>query len=64
MKLAGRQVDVALSEEGQTALRLAGLQFPETGLAGFVVEDSDEVGMWVRVIRGDETHSLGIPALA
>jgi len=58
MKLAGRQVEVVLSEEGQGALRLAGMEFPETGLGGFLVEDTDEMGMWVRVTRGDETHFL------
>jgi len=58
MKLAGRYVEVVLSGEGQTALRLAGLELPETALTGFFVEDTDEIGMWVRVIRGDETHFL------
>lgn len=58
MKLAERHVEVVLSEEGQTALRLAGLDYPETALAGFFVEDTDEMGMWVRVTRADGTHSL------
>jgi hypothetical protein len=58
MKLAGRDVEVVLSEDGQSALRLAGLELPETALAGFFVEDTDEMGMWVRITRADETHSL------
>lgn len=58
MKLAGRHVEVVLSEEGQTALRLAGLEFPEAALPAFSVEDTDEIGMWVRVTREDGAHSL------
>jgi len=58
MKLPGRQVEVVLSEEGQGALRLAGVEFPEAGLAGLLVEDTDEMGMWVRITRCDETHFL------
>jgi hypothetical protein len=58
MKLAGREVAVVLSEEGQSALRLAGLELAETALAGFFVEDTDEMGMWVRVSRADGMHSL------
>jgi hypothetical protein len=58
MKLAGRDVEVVLSEEGQRALRLAGLELAETALASFVVEETDEMGIWVRVTRADEMHSL------
>jgi hypothetical protein len=58
MKLAGRDVQVVLSEDGQSALRLAGLELPETPLTGFSVEETDEMGIWVRVTRDDEIHSL------
>lgn len=58
MKLAGRRVEVVLSEEGQSALRLAGLDFPEAALPVFFIEDTDELGMWVRVTREDGTHWL------
>lgn len=58
MKLAGRDVEVVLSEEGQGALRLAGLELPETPVVGFFVDETDEMGMWVRVTRADEVHSL------
>jgi hypothetical protein len=58
MKLAGRDIEVVLSEEGQSAWRLAGLEFPETAVTGFFVEEADEMGLWVRVSRADEMHSL------
>jgi hypothetical protein len=58
MKLAGRDVEVVLSEEGQSALRLAGLDLPETPVAGFFVEETDDMGLWVRVSRAEEMHSL------
>jgi hypothetical protein len=58
MKLAGREVEVVLSAEGQSALRLAGLELPETALTGFSVQETDEMGIWVRVTRADETRVL------
>jgi hypothetical protein len=58
MKLAGRDVEVVLSEDGQSALRLAGLELPETPLTAFSVEETDEMGIWVRVTRADETRLL------
>lgn len=58
MKLAGRDVEVVLSKDGQSALRLAGLQLPEANLVGFSVEETDEMGIWIRVSREDELHFL------
>lgn len=58
MKLAGRDVGIVLSEQGQSAVRLAGLELPETPAVGFFVDETDEMGMWVRVTRADEVHSL------
>jgi len=58
MKLAGRDVEIVLSEQGQSALRLAGLELPETPVVGFFVDETDEMGMWVRVTQADEMHSL------
>ena len=45
MKLAGRDVEIVLSEQGQSALRLAGLELPETPVVGFFVDETDEMGM-------------------
>jgi hypothetical protein len=58
MKLVTRHVEVVLSDEGQTALRLAGLDFPEAVLPLFYVEDTDDLGMWVRAARNDGVHSV------
>ena len=58
MKLVTRQVEVVLSDEGQTALRLAGFDFPEAVLPLFFVEDTDDLGMWVRATRNDGVHSV------
>ena len=58
MKLAGRDVEVVLSGDGQNALRLAGLELPETALAGFSVQETDEMGIWVRVTRAGEIRLL------
>ncbi len=58
MKLAERQVAVVLSQEGQAALQLAGVDVGEGPLPEFLVEETDEIGMWVRVARQDGDHTL------
>ncbi len=58
MKLVTRQVEVVLSDEGQAALRLTGFDFPEAVLPLLYVEDSDDLGMWVRDARDDGVHSV------
>ena len=58
MKPAGRHVEVVLSEDGQNTLRLAGVESTEAALSEFFVEDTDDLGMWVRVTRDDGAHSL------
>jgi hypothetical protein len=58
MKLAERQVAVVLSEEGQAALQLAGVDVQEGPLPEFLVEETDDIGLWVRVSREDGNHTL------
>jgi len=58
MRLATRRVEVVLSEEGQTALRLAGVDLPEALLPMFFVDETDELGLWIRATRNDGLHSI------
>ncbi len=58
MKLAEKHVAVILSQEGQAALQLAGAEVTEIPLADFFVQETDDLGMWVRVNRDDGEHSL------
>jgi hypothetical protein len=58
MKLADKHVGVVLSQEGQAALQIAGVDLAEIPLADFLVEETDDMGMWVRVDREDGEHTL------
>jgi hypothetical protein len=58
MRLAEQHVAVVLSQEGQAALQLAGAEVTEIPLADFFVQETDDMGMWVRVNRNDGEHSL------
>lgn len=58
MKLAEKQVAVVLSQEGQAALQIAGLDVADVLVADFLVEETDEMGMWVRVGREDGDHTV------
>jgi hypothetical protein len=72
MRLAERSLAVLLSEEGRQLLQMTAVPLPETPDVGFYVEDSDDMGLWVRIQRGDGDHlvlvrweyvlSLDIPA--
>ncbi len=58
MNVRHQSVVVLLSDEGQSALQLAVPSLPETRLAPFYVQDTDDIGMWVRVKRPDGEHLL------
>jgi hypothetical protein len=53
LKLAGETVAVVISERGRDALKQAALQVPESAAILFSIEDSDGMGLWVRVERED-----------
>ena len=56
MRLAERALTVLLSAEGRELLQLTAVPLPETPDVGFDVEDTDDMGLWVRVQRGDGEH--------
>ena len=46
------------SEDGQEVLRLASVNFPASGLLTVPIEESEELGLWIRVAREDQLHLL------
>ena len=58
MKVSQRTVAIVLSEEGHDALQVAVPNLPESRVVWFYVQDTDEIGMWVRVKREDGEHPL------
>jgi hypothetical protein len=58
MKLADKHVGAVISQEGQAALELAGLDVLEVSFIDFLVDETDDLGMWVRVNREGGEHTL------
>jgi hypothetical protein len=49
---------ILLSEEGLNALRIALPDLPDSPLIFLFVQETDELGLWVRVKRKTEDHVL------
>ena len=60
MKISERDASVLLSEEGREVLKQAALNLAESPFLSVKVEDSDDIGIWVRVNR--EERSQVVPA--
>ena len=58
MKISEREVAVLMSEEGRQVMQEAALQVSESHFLQVRVEDTDDIGMWVRVDREDGDHLL------
>jgi len=56
VKVSERDVLVLLNEEGRQVFELAALNLTESPFAWVKVEDSDELGIWIRVDREDGDH--------
>jgi hypothetical protein len=56
LKLAGETAVIVLSEGGRQALQAAGLAVPESDALLFSIEESEDLGLWVRVEREDGIH--------
>ena len=58
MRLNERTVAVLVSDEGQNALQGAAVNLPPTSVFLVYVQDSDDMGLWVRTPREDGDHLL------
>ena len=56
MKLGGRLAAALLVGEGRRALETLGMELPESPLVQLEVRDTDDMGLWARVIREDGNH--------
>jgi hypothetical protein len=56
VKISERDASVLLSEEGREVLKQAALNLAESPFLSVKVEDSDDIGIWVRVNREDGDH--------
>ncbi len=56
MRLAGQTVAVILTEEGKQVLDLAAVNLPENDRVLISVEESEDLGLWIRIVREDQMH--------
>ncbi len=56
MNLAGQTVSVLLTEDGRRVLSLAAVGLPEADMIAVTVEESEDMGLWIKVPREDRGH--------
>jgi hypothetical protein len=56
MKLAGQKVAVILTEDGKQVLALASIGLPDSHSISVSVEESEDLGIWIRIPREDQMH--------
>jgi hypothetical protein len=56
VKVSERDVSVLLNDEGRQVFQLAALDLTESPFVWVKIEDSDDIGVWIRVEREDGDH--------
>lgn len=56
MNISQRRVAIFLDEDGQAVLSSANVQIAEPGGLLAYVQDTDDIGIWVRIEREDGDH--------
>ena len=56
MKLAGQTAAVILTEDGKAIFELAKVRLPDTYLIAVSIEESEDLGLWIRLPREDQMH--------
>jgi hypothetical protein len=56
MRVGEREMSILLSQDGRDVLQHAALNLADSPFLSVRVEDSDDIGMWVRVNREDGDH--------
>lgn len=58
MRLSQRTVAIVLSDQGRAALQLAAVSLADSPALLAYIQDTDDIGLWVRVRREDGEHVL------
>jgi hypothetical protein len=56
VKLAGQTAAILLAEDGRRILELAGVSLSESPMLSASVEESEDLGLWIRLQREDQMH--------
>ena len=58
MQINRRDVAVLLSDDGREVLKLPELTLPDSASVTLEIEDTEDLGLWARVHRGDGDHLI------
>ncbi len=56
MRLAGQTVTIILTEDGRRVLSLGAVGVPDATLITVSVEESEDMGLWIRLPRENQMH--------
>ncbi len=56
MKLSGQTATVILTEDGRQILSTAAVGLPQSELVTVSIEESEDMGFWIRIPREDQIH--------
>ena len=56
MKLEDRKAAVILTEDGRQVVQLAKIGLPETSFLSVVIQETEDIGIWIRIERDMEEH--------
>jgi hypothetical protein len=56
VRLAGQEVTVYLTDDGKAVLELASVKLPDSNLFSVLIEESEDLGLWLRLPRKDQIH--------
>jgi hypothetical protein len=56
VKLAGQTAAILLTEDGRQILELAGVNLSQSAMLSASVEESEDLGLWIRLQREDQMH--------
>lgn len=56
MKLAGQTAIILIADGGRQVLELAGVSLLDSALLPISIEESEDLGLWIRLQREDQVH--------
>jgi hypothetical protein len=56
VKLIDQEVSIFLDQDGRQVMEMAGVAVPESAVLLAEVDETDDIGVWIRVDRGVDKH--------
>jgi len=56
MKLTGGPATILITDDGREVLKAVGVALPESNLLVVDIQESEDLGVWLRLQREDQVH--------